>query len=275
MFEAGAVPRVARDALAEFQDIHGLISELKSQRWAIGPAEPDDDAPLPDAAAEAREAFNKLNELLRRMGAHPGSGDGYAERHYVLASFADEAMMHGKKWGAEGVWLDLLLERHLFGTQIAGDRLFEIGNEIVAHRDVTRRDVAMTIFLALSCGFRGRYRGQEDSGQIERLRHALYDVAVGEVAPRSIDWKPAFGQVLDDPMRAPNRPTVDKRRLYLRIIGGIVVAYLVASHIAWLVEYREPRRIADEILQMDEQLPVQSSSFGHRFAGTSASALAG
>lgn len=226
------LPREARRSLRDFQEFHAALAAIRAR------AE-DGQASGGEAGSGeiARDAFGELSRRLAHLGARRQPEDAGWEQvdsAYVLASYADEAMIHLTRWGGATIWPSTLLERSLYGSRIAGERVLEAASAILAKRDAGRRDLAMTIFLALSCGFRGSWRGAEDGGEIERLRRGLFELATDHEPPAGPDLGAAFAQAhgFTDTEPAP-RPPRDVERWTLATVG-VVAAYLFLSHVTWL-----------------------------------------
>ncbi len=226
------LPREARRSLRDFQEFHAALAAIRTR------AE-DGSVAAGDAGSGelARDAFAELSRRLSVLGARrqpEGGGWEQVDSAYVLASYADEAMIHLTRWGGASVWASTLLERSLYGSRIAGERVLEAASAILARRDAGRRDLAMTIFLALSCGFRGSWRGTDDGGEVERLRRGLFELATDHEPPAGPDLAVAFAHAhaSTDTEPAP-RPPRDVERWRLAL-AGVVLGYLVLSHLTWL-----------------------------------------
>lgn len=226
------LPRESRRSLRDFQAFHAALTALRAR--AENGAAAGDEA---GSGALARDAFAELSRRLGQLGARRQAEDTGWEQvdsAYVLASYADEAMIHLTRWGGATIWASTLLERSLYGSRIAGERVFEAASAILARRDAGRRDLAMTIFLALSCGFRGSWRGADDGGEIERLRRGLFELATDHEPPAGPDMAAAFAQAQahTDTDPAPRLPR-DVERWKLAVVG-LLLGYLVLSHATWL-----------------------------------------
>jgi type VI secretion system protein ImpK len=95
------------------------------------------------------------------------------EAQYVMAALADEILL-SFEWPGREFWTSCLIEEALFGTRIAGDRIFDRLDELLRTRDPARRDLALIYLLALSLGFEGRYRGTDSLARMQAYRAALY-----------------------------------------------------------------------------------------------------
>ena len=95
------------------------------------------------------------------------------EAQYIMAALADEILLNFA-WPGRDLWTSCLVEEALFGSRIAGDRIFERIEELLRTRDPARRDLALLYLLALALGFEGRYRGTDCLARMQVYRAALY-----------------------------------------------------------------------------------------------------
>jgi type VI secretion system protein ImpK len=152
---------------------------------------------------------------------------------YVLTAVADEVIVvQCRTWAHHDEWVDRPLEAVLYGTRIAGDRLFAAADELVAR---TRSDpgAATAILLALMTGFRGRYQGQAEPARIELLKRQLYalvcrrDYREDDRAP--YERPDLAGTTLEGPSLR-RLPTLWP---WLVALAALVLAYFPISHVLW------------------------------------------
>lgn len=91
----------------------------------------------------------------------------YEKLRYGLIALADEVVVNSE-WSMKSAWVPLEME--LLGTQVAGDRVYEI-IDALTHAD---SDLAECYFYVLSLGFRGKYI-LDESRWAATLRR-LYDL---------------------------------------------------------------------------------------------------
>lgn len=137
-------------------------------------------AALTTAQAVSRQLLGVLE--LQAIEAQRAGGryaiDINLEAQYVMAALADEALL-SFNWPGRGVWTSCLIEEALFGSRIAGDRIFDRIDELLRTRDPARRDLALIYLLALSLGFEGRYHGTDCLARMQAYRAALYRFRFG------------------------------------------------------------------------------------------------
>jgi type VI protein secretion system component VasF len=246
-------PRPTREALRTFQRLDAAIAGVTATATqALERAATDSD---PEAAARlagehARAAFVTLRRLLVELGAaeSPAARPGAVDRGYVLACYADEALLHLVRWPGAALWSDMLLERALYGSEIAGERLLETAERMVALVEPARRDVAAALFLAVAAGFRGGRRGTADEAASRRLRSGLFDIAMDRPAPERLELRRRFAQAIDHTVSAPRRP---RSRAIERAAGALVVVvagWLVATHLFWHSTHADMAQLADQVI---------------------------
>jgi type VI secretion system protein ImpK len=124
------------------------------------------------------------------------------------------------------------LEEVLYRSRIAGDRIFQ-AVEVLANRRTPDPDgVAMTILLAFEMGFRGRYHGGDDHGEIERLKQRLYELVFRTRYAASDD----FGTLTvgaAEPLTGRAQVRLPRMRPWGLAIGGVAVSYLLISWLIW------------------------------------------
>jgi type VI secretion system protein ImpK len=213
-----------------------------------GAAEPI--LPLRPTIEDVRAA---LRQTILASGYRPGEDPGdWMDPGYVLAAVADEVLLiQCIDWPEHEAWADLPLEAILYDTSLAGDRIFEAAQELIARRRDDPRTATM-ILLALMTGFRGRYHGRDDRGIIAAMKQGLYQL----VCRRSY--------AADDPApyAAPNLNATtligqSMRPLpvlwpWLVALTAVLLAYFPLSHIIWWSDARKIDRIADTIVELHE-----------------------
>lgn len=112
-----------------------------------------------------------------------------------MAALADEVLLHGEAWTGREHWLDNLLELSLFGTRVAGERIFQRLDVLLSGRQQHDTDLLSIYLAALSLGFRGRYYRPQDEPARRRYRQALADLlarSAGHAGPAAALCPPAY-----------------------------------------------------------------------------------
>ena len=91
----------------------------------------------------------------------------YQKAKYPLVILADEILLNSD-WKASQEWEKNLLEQKHFNTNIGGDKVFQIADEIM-HDEV---ELAVILYTAISLGVKGRYHRQPE--KLQEVRSKLY-----------------------------------------------------------------------------------------------------
>lgn len=165
--------------LNQFRAFHAELSGIR-EALALGDRLVGENQARPDPGEVAQRINRRLHRLLDAQAAQAMRGGGsyaaqqYREAQYLMVALADETLLHGEGWSGREQWMDNLLELSLFGTRVAGEKLFQNLDSLLAMR--TPDPDLMAVYLAvLSLGFRGRYWRQQDNPQLRRYRKALAD----------------------------------------------------------------------------------------------------
>jgi type VI secretion system protein ImpK len=209
-----------------------------------GPEPPDGDAIkhrllgiLARQTADARErlADHEAAELL--------------DAQYVMVAMADEVLL-GRTWAGRAAWADRPLEAERpFSSYVAGERIFQRIDEIVAGKVSASAGLVRVYLLALGLGFRGRYRADPASAEPERYRRELVRhlrrVEPTASAPRDALCPDALAGVAD---KVPRRGLRSMREGLLPLVA-VVAAMVIISHALW---YARTMAVREQMDRVDE-----------------------
>jgi type VI secretion system protein ImpK len=217
--------------------------EMAAQRRRIVSGQAGDDDP---------GARSILLDLLRRQEAaaeSAGAGAIYRQAEYVMAAFADEVFRE-LHWPGRAEWIENPLELELFGSRDGRDEVYRRIDALLARGDAADRELARVDLAVLSLGFRGRYRGPEETSHIDAYRRELFTVAFDQppaplppdvrLFPQAYDGVASRGRVLRLPAL---RPAVV---LFTLAAAG----YLVVSHAVWRSAVSEVAEVVGRILAL-------------------------
>lgn len=228
--ESGNFPLLAR--LREFHvEILRVKEALRTGGWPPGEGEENPDIVL--------RVHYRLRRVLERQGLaanREGGGYGaglYHDAQYVMAALADEILLHLLEWEGRERWRDHLLEMAMFQSQIAGERIFDRLDEMLAAGANAEADLAAVYLVALSLGFRGKYRGIDDGGALRSYRQGLHAL-IRRAQPLAEDpnqplFEEAYAHTIAHgvPVRLPHT------RPWFAALGLAVLAYLIAQGVVW------------------------------------------
>ena len=241
-------------ALVQFRAFHAELVAVKEMLASPALAAPAAEDGPPGPALPLREAFARLYRKLAELGHGQARGAarsrlGDTETGYVLAALADETVLQRLDEPGRDAWAPMLLEDALYGSRIAGERVFELAAAGAEGRLPGRPDLAVTLLLALLAGFRGRYRDLDDAGAVQALCLRLYERVNEQPWLRDIPWRP----VLTPPEEDSLAPTALRRlpglRPWLAALAAVVLLYVAAAHWIWRSEVAETLALADLIVE--------------------------
>ncbi|MEQ9328741.1 MAG: DotU family type IV/VI secretion system protein [Rhodospirillales bacterium] len=246
--------------LTHFHDFYAEVMRLKtmirSGAWVFAPdhemgVEEGDERSANAVAARITAIIDKQAVDAERAGGDFGSGF-FREAQYVMAALADEVFLT-MEWDGRESWQQNLVETRLFGTHAAGQVFFDKLERLLDSRDPAHSEVGVLYLLALALGFRGKYRGQEDGGAIDRYKRRLFTF----VARREPDlyrsarrlFPLTYGHTLDQGYK---RLLPSALKWWL-LTGVIVALLLVMQHAIFTGMTTELYDSLDSILKLSRQ----------------------
>lgn len=220
-----------------FSDVLRVRRAVVSDPWGIAARSADADRAELRLAA-ALSVRQRLQTLLEKQAAEAASRQGelgasmYREAQYIMAALADEIFLQ-LEWEGRAAWSSNLLETRMFGTHVAGERVFDRIEQLLTDRDAAHREIEVVYLLALSLGFEGKFRGGTGA-ELARLRGALHELVFPRHPSVTRGERRLFPQsymhTLDrsEPIRLPN---IGRWAAALAIV---FMLYLAVAHVAWL-----------------------------------------
>lgn len=170
-------------------------------------------------------------EVGRVMG--PEGADRLDEAQYVMASLADEVFVN-LEWEGREAWSHELLEAHMFGSHLAGERVFDRAESLLRDPDDTDWDLAFIYLSAISLGFLGKYRGASDDAPLQSLRRRLLSFVTRGHSTLADDIEPLFPQPVEHTLASAGNLRLPPVRRWAAILILLIAAYLVVSHFVWV-----------------------------------------
>ncbi|MGB0683451.1 MAG: DotU family type IV/VI secretion system protein [Magnetovibrionaceae bacterium] len=258
-----------------FRDFHAELVRLREMASRNDPALMDlaaaadpnqsdaeqTDTPTARAGAIGARLTAKLDSLgvmaERSGGAY--AGVRFKDAQYVMAALADESFLHFVQWDGRKAWGERLLETRLFGTFVAGERIFQRIEALLAKRDPADRELAAVYLLALALGFRGRFVGQDDRGKLEGYRQDLYTFVNGQsLAAEKGDGGPLFDQSYLPPLNRPATARLPYVRKWIIACILVVVLFGLAQHGLWV----------SSIAGLEKMISISSTELHGGFSST-------
>jgi type VI secretion system protein ImpK len=227
--------------IIQFREFYGELITLKKQARTGTLVHP---SPLAGEAGQLSEADRAANAVLERLlgvfelqaaaaGRRSTDYRGfYRQAEYVMAALADETMIH-LDWAGRRIWENYLVEYRLFKTRIAGEVFFERLERLLQTPDPVYKDLATIYLLALMLGFRGKYQGTDDHGEIDRYRRQLFTFIFHGQPELSKETKRLFPEAyLHTVEEGPGRK-VPQIKGWVMLLAVLVAGYLLVSNFLW------------------------------------------
>jgi type VI secretion system protein ImpK len=219
-----------------YRDLFDIKQCIEEQRWGDISASPSPDSVSVPAEARGRAIFARMYRAIAGQGfglRGRDRGNGApVDVGYVMAAIADEVLLHGPTWPGQEAWSATLLEEALYGTRIAGERIFRAAHDLLAGQS-SRQSIAVSILLALMLGFRGRYHGTDDRGEIAALEERLFGVIFHLPYPVQIDFQTLLSQGATRPLEQASRRPLPSVRPWVMAILLLITVYIVLSDALW------------------------------------------
>jgi type VI secretion system protein ImpK len=239
--------------LRELMDFHHLLTQCRTG------AEARANVAAPDAADDAaRHILDQLEQAIARQWDNARYRLSDRERsqlrsvQYLMCALADDVFLYDVKWQGRAHWAADVLEERVFGTRVAGERVFEDIRGLIERRDPADAALAAVTLAAIGLGLRGRMRGPAHAAELAAQARALFELVVGRAAD------PTLGQRMMAPSaianvvqghRALHRPVFTLGGFALLAILGWFVAI---STFLWFDLTSELAAAADAILKAAE-----------------------
>lgn len=240
--------------LAQFREFYREVIRLKrmlrSGTWETG------------ATTEAGEGsqvglrvWQRLTSVLEQQALTAGRSVGaygaelYKEAQYVMAALGDEIFIH-LEWEGREAWRSNLIESRLFGTHAAGDVLFQRLEALLARRDPVWAEVAKVYLMALSLGFRGKYQGVDDGGQIDVYRRQLFTFIFQRKPELQTSARPLFQDAYQHTLVEGSGKRLPSAKPWVAVLCVLVAVFLVSSHALFNRVTAPLAKVANEFLSV-------------------------
>ena len=193
-----------------------------------------------DQARVSTYVWQRLLSLFERQGAHAWRYGGtygaefYKEAQYVMVALADEIFLN-TEWEGRRQWVSNLLETKLFQSHAAGELFFQKLERLLQDRDPVYRDLGAVYLMALSLGFRGKYRGgREDAARLLDYRRRLFSFVFRREPDLDDESRRLFPETYYNTMREGVWRKLPNPRAWIIVLCAAVAAYVAITHAIWL-----------------------------------------
>lgn len=248
----------AKLPVIDIKGLHELSESEKITSLAVRGGMDTISQPSAEQSKLSMLVWQNMITLFRRnavqtMRATGKPTDNYFEGLYVMAAFADDIFIH-LDWEGKRAWTSNLLETTLFQSHIAGELFFEKLDRLLRDRDPADRSLGAIYLSALSLGFRGKYHGLNDHGKLRRYRNELFSFVFRQPADLTSDVKVAFPDSYVSSLRPEKRKKLTNPRVWLFVLGFVVLTYLAASHGVWMSLTSRLERVNNQIVEVEKRL---------------------
>ncbi|MBY6262595.1 hypothetical protein EI613_11820 [Azospirillum sp. 412522] len=177
----------------------------------------------------------------------------YREAQYAMAALADDLFIHDVEWNGREVWRSALLEQALFRTRLAGERIFDRMEALLASNDRRLSQLAAVYLLLLGLGFKGRHREPGGAVHLRSLSARLFEFIAGRESELAPGLLPA-GRTLIPSTYAHTMTDGQMRTLARGVRWPVVLAalagvWIVVGQAMWWVTTANLSSAADAVMQ--------------------------
>jgi type VI secretion system protein ImpK len=156
----------------------------------------------------------------------------YKDAQYVMAVLADEIFI-ALDWPGREAWKNDLLETRLFGSYNAGDQFFQRLEALLAQGDRAQPELALVYLQALGLGFKGRFRGMALTPKLDDYRRRLFEYVYRKRPDLGDPARVLSPQAYRHTVAEATPRLLPDPRLWLWVLGGVFVTFLIVAHVLW------------------------------------------
>ena len=250
-----------------------FIDEVRQQLVDAAPANLDLSDPA--VSQEANNAAKKMSDNIARIAeaqdlqfsreASQAELMLVDELRYLKAAMADELLL-SEPWSGRPFFTSHLVETRLFGSSLAGDKIFDRISQLLGDASSRAQQLAPLYLFAVAIGFQGRFRGPDADDSLIPIRDALYRKIYRRepLLKSDLAEQPAFAdRVLSEQAYKSVLSNIEPVRFFrfsqstLMFIGSLL-ALLILSQILWRWSSSPLRRALDPSAPAKIESPVSS-----------------
>lgn len=185
--------------------------------------------------SEVRQQLDQIiTEMDLRSRRDPRLDVLYQKARYPLVILADEVLLNSD-WEHASAWEQSPLELQHFETNIGGDKVFQIAEELM-YDEV---ELAVILYTAICLGVKGRYHRQPE--KLQEIRSRLFRQLGEHLGDVQNVITPDAYHVTPRPAQ---RLSVGVAMVNIAIACGVLfVSYLLANFVTWGLVVEELRRL--------------------------------
>lgn len=195
-----------------------------------------------ESAANARQIATSLQRLLEHLALQAmRQGSQFAqgihnEALYVMAALADEIFLHDVGWPDKPAYRSVLVESLMFKSHVAGEQVFANLDRVLETRDPNHAELATIYLLALSLGFRGKYRRLPDQGRLAGYRRQLFRMIMHRPTALDAESLRICAGAYDHTLREGGGMRLRPLRRWVLGLAALIALLVLASHAIWVIQ---------------------------------------
>jgi type IV/VI secretion system ImpK/VasF family protein len=180
----------------------------------------------------------------------------YRDAHYVMAALADEVFLN-LSWPGVSTWQKSMLETRIFGSQVAGETFFTKLDELMVSTSIFRVDLAYVYYMALSFGFKGKFRSTTDEDQAHQYQSKLLAILSGDNGSLLDGEKK---HLIDSAYNAtftgsPTKGLPDVKT-WAVWISGVAIVYIIITYVVWYKLSSDIHQALNQIFEQSRRQPL-------------------
>jgi type VI secretion system protein ImpK len=179
------------------------------------------------------------------------------EAKYIITVLADEIFLN-IRWDGSRFWRFSLLEKQMFQSEIAGEKIFQMLDELILDTSYPNNELIFLYLMAISLGFKGKYRDYEDDGRLGWYKERLYSIIHKKSARlfypgRSGMIESCYFYTFSDAKEKSFIPDVN---FWNCTVIAIVILYIVISYVVWFSSTDQIKVLLDTISDQIRRAPL-------------------
>jgi type VI secretion system protein ImpK len=208
------------------------------------------------------QVWHRLISLFQRQAVSAWRYGGtygaefYKEAQYVMVALADEIFLH-TEWEGQKAWVSNLLEARIFKTHAAGEIFFDRVDRLLQGQNPVYRDLAAVYLMALSLGFKGKYYGTDDKGQIAHYRRQLFSFICRRDPALDNESRHIFPEAYYHNVREESQKKLADPRKWVLLLCLVIIVYVAATQLLWSQFTQDLNTVNQNIAKVISELKVQ------------------
>jgi type VI secretion system protein ImpK len=189
-------------------------------------------------------SFLKVSLESERSSSFTGST---REIVYVMAAIADEFFLN-MEWNGKQYWEENMLEQRHFGSQIAGEKIFNRIDDLLLEHEPLSTEKAEIYLKALALGFKGKYRCADDEQfSLDQYRNRLFEFIQKTDKTIFLIGCRLFQKEYTYTIPSIHRKLLPDASIIRYVCAFFVFMFLVISSVVWIFETKDIKRLLFEI----------------------------